>query len=77
MKSKLLEKYACKWTVAIALLTVTSLSNSNAMTTSCRAHHVPRFGKTTTFQFMAPERNQADSLYQPPRSPGYHEDFGS
>jgi hypothetical protein len=77
MKSKLLAKYADKWTVAIVLLTVTSLSNSNAMTTSRRAHHVPGFGKTTIFRFMVPERNQVDSSYQPPRSPGYHEDFGS
>jgi hypothetical protein len=77
MKSKLIAKFTHNWTAATILLTLVSLSNSNAMTTIRRAHQTPRVGKTTIFRFVEPERNQVDSWYQPPRSPGYNEDFGS
>jgi hypothetical protein len=76
MKSMLIAKFARNWT-AVTILTLVSLSTSNAMTTSRGGHQVRLVGKTTMFRFMAPERKQVDSWYQPPRSPGYHEDFGS
>jgi hypothetical protein len=78
MKSILLAKFARNWTAVTILLTLVSLSTSNAKTTSRGdGHQVRLVGKTTMFRFMAPERMQVDSWYQPPRSPGYHEDFGS
>ena len=76
MKCMLIAKFARNWT-AVTILTLVSLSTSNAMTTSRGGHQVRLVGKTTMFRFMAPERKQVDSWYQPPRSPGYHEDFGS
>jgi hypothetical protein len=76
MKSMLIAKFARNWT-AVTILTLFSLSTSNGMTTSRGGHRVRLVGKTTMFRFMAPERKQVDSWYQPPRSPGYHEDFGS
>jgi hypothetical protein len=77
MKSMLLAKFARNWTAATILLTLVSLSTSNAMTTSRGGHQVRLVGKTAMFRFMGPERKQVDSWYQPPRSPGYREDFGS
>lgn len=77
MKSKLLAKLTHHWTAATILLTLVSLSNSHAMATNRRGHQVRLVGKTSIFRLMAPGRNQSDSWYQPPRSPGYNEDFGS
>jgi hypothetical protein len=77
MKSSLLAKITGNWTAATLLLTLASLSNSDAMTTSRRAHQMPCKGKAVIFQFLAPEKIQDRAGYQPPRSPGYNEDFGS
>jgi hypothetical protein len=77
MKSMLLAQFARNWTAATILLTLVSVSTSNAMTKSRGGHQVRLVRKTTIFRFMAPGRSQVDSWYQPPRSPGYHEDFGS
>jgi len=77
MKSMLLAKFARNWTAVTILLTLVSLSTSNAMTKSRGRHQVRLVGKTTIFRFMIPARKQVDSWYQPPRSPGYSEDFGS
>jgi hypothetical protein len=77
MKSKLLAKFAHRLTAVTILLTLVSLSTSNAMTKGRGRHQVRLVGKSAIFRFMAPERNRVDSWYQPPRSPGYSEDFGS
>jgi hypothetical protein len=77
MKLMLLVKFARHWTAATILLTLVSLSTSNAMTKSRGGHQVRLVGKTTIFRFVAPEGKQVDSWYQPPRSPGSHEEFGS
>jgi hypothetical protein len=76
MKSKLLGKFTRHWATATILLTLATLSNSHALTAS-RWHQVRLVGKTNVFRFMSPERSRVNSEYQPPRSPGYHEDFGS
>jgi hypothetical protein len=40
-------------------------------------HHKTRKGTHLGFQLMVPQKSQNVDWYQPPRSPGYNEEFGS
>jgi hypothetical protein len=73
MKSTLFSKCSGQWTAAIFLLALASSSNCDAMTTKHRLHSGR---KEISFHLMIPVKNQTDGWYQPPRSPGYNEDFG-
>jgi hypothetical protein len=77
MKSTLLAKFTPTWTAAAILLISVSFSTSNAMTASHRWHQGRLVGKPASFRLMVPKKSPVDSWYQPPRSPGYNEDFGS
>jgi hypothetical protein len=73
MKSNLFSKCSGHWTAATFLLALASTSNCDSTTTK---HRVPFGRKEVTFHLMIPLKNQTDGWYQPPRSPGYNEDFG-
>jgi hypothetical protein len=76
MKSTALSKFRLHWRPAAAiLLALVSTSNSEALTTKYRAWRLPRGRKDMTFRLML-SRSQSDEWYQPPRSPGFNEDFG-
>jgi hypothetical protein len=73
MKSNLFSKCSGHWTAAMLLLALAGASNCDAMTTK---HHIPSGRKAVSFHLMIPLKKQTDGWYQPPRSPGYNEDFG-
>jgi hypothetical protein len=76
MKSIALSKFTSNWRAAAILLALASTSNSEAMTTKHRACPILDGRKELTFRLIVPQRKQTDGWYQPPRSPGFNEDFG-
>ncbi len=76
MKTMLLSKFTHRWSALTILLMMAGSSMSYGMVsqnyrqTKWERNHM-------NFRFMAPAKKETDGWYQPPRSPGYNEDFGS
>jgi hypothetical protein len=76
MKSQLLSKFARNYAAATVLLMIAGTSMSYGMNPCHGRHEAKRQHTDLSALLMAPREKQTDTLYQPPRSPGFNEDFG-
>ena len=77
MKLTFLSKVIHNAAVPAIVLVLASASLSYGMTPRHIRYPTNRDGIQTHMQYMVPQKVQGDRSYQPPRSPGYNEYFGS
>ena len=76
MKSHLVSKYTCNCAAATAILIVAGSSMSYGSNPRHARHEAKRERNGMSALLMAPREKRTDASYQPPRSPGFNEDFG-
>jgi len=76
MKSHLISKFTRNCAAATAFLMVAGSSTSYGLNPRQARHEAKQKRTEMSALFMAPGGKQTDTHYQPPRSPGFNEDFG-
>jgi hypothetical protein len=76
MKSLFLSKCTHNCAAAAALLMLAGTSMSYGLNPRYSRHEAKPKRNDMSALFMAPAETQPDAGYQPPRSPGFNEDFG-
>jgi hypothetical protein len=77
MKAMLFSKFTPNWAAVAMLLTVAGTSMSYGITPQPPRHETKWSRIRISLRFTAPENKKIGEWYQPPRSPGDNEDFGS
>ncbi len=77
MKLQLQSHLARKKLVSAALLILASASLSHGMTCRHVRQQATLQRTKMNLQYLVPRQEQANDWYQPPRSPGSKEEFGS
>ncbi len=77
MKLALLSNFARSRVGSAVLLMLAMASASHGMTARHVRHQATLGGAQMNILDMVQQKKEGDKWYQPPRSPGYNEDFGS
>ena len=77
MKLQLLSHLVGKRTVSAVLLMLATAPLGHGVTSRHVRHRSALQGTRIKVQYLVPRREKANESYQPPRSPGYNEEFGS
>ena len=77
MKLALLSSFIRSRVVSAVLLMLATASVSHGMSSRHVRHQATRGRTQINFLYMVPQKEQANEWYQPPRSPGFNEDFSS
>lgn len=77
MKLQLLSLFVGKRTISAVLLILATAPLGHGMTSRHVRHRAALQGTRIKVQYLVPQKEKANGSYQPPRSPGYNEDFGS
>jgi hypothetical protein len=76
MRSEFLLQITRSCAAATALLMLAGPSMSYGMNPKHARHESNRNYRHVSVLFIVPEKKQTEAPYQPPRSPGFNEDFG-